>query len=97
MVKPKTNALAAALDSATEIPEKTPARKKPIVKPARPLAKTRTGTALIAGHFTKETKKQMRILAAEEETTSQELLAQALELLFKKKGVRVGEIRPHSE
>lgn len=88
----KPNALAAALDSAaTDVPasEPTPTKRKagrPKVKPSR------VGTVLVAGHFHKEVKKQLKILAAEEETTSQGLLEEALQMLFKKKGVSVPEL-----
>ena len=47
---------------------------------------SRTGTKLIAGHFSSAVAKQLRILAAEEETTTQALLEEALDLLFVKKG-----------
>ncbi len=47
---------------------------------------SREGRKLIAGHFPPKTAKQLKILAAEEETTVQALLEEALELLFVKKG-----------
>lgn len=46
----------------------------------------REGRKFIGGHFTPEVAKQLRLLAAEEETTTQALLEEALELLFIKKG-----------
>ena len=49
-------------------------------------ASSRDRTVLIGGHFPPEVHKQLRIIAAEEETTHQALLAEALNLLFKKKG-----------
>lgn len=47
---------------------------------------SRKGTRLIGGHFPPDVAKQLRILAAEEETTVQELLSEALHDLFVKKG-----------
>jgi hypothetical protein len=47
---------------------------------------SREGRRLIAGHFDPKVAKQLKLLAAEEETTVQGLLEEALELLFVKKG-----------
>ena len=46
----------------------------------------RKNTVLIGGHFPPSVAKQLGILAAEEGTTKQELLGEALDLLFVKKG-----------
>lgn len=59
--------------------------------PAKPAPSGRQGTKLIGGHFAPEVSTQLRILAAEEGTTVQSLLAEALDDLFVKKGrARVG-------
>jgi hypothetical protein len=47
---------------------------------------SRAGKRLIGGHFPPDTAKHLKILAAEEETSVQALLEEALELLFVKKG-----------
>lgn len=47
---------------------------------------SRVGKRLIAGHFPPEMAKQLKLLAAEEDTTIQALLEEALGLLFVKKG-----------
>ena len=47
---------------------------------------SRTGRKLVAGHFDPKVAKQLKILAAEEDTTIQALLEEALNLLFVKKG-----------
>jgi len=47
---------------------------------------SRDGRRLIAGHFDPKVAKQLKLLAAEEETTVQALLEEALNLLFIKKG-----------
>lgn len=58
-----------------------------VVQPAKPKkTSSRSNTRLIAGHFDPVIAKQLRMLAAEEETTVQQLLAEALDLLFVKKG-----------
>lgn len=46
----------------------------------------RAGTRLIGGHFPPEVARQLRMLAAEEDTTVQALLEEAIDLLFVKKG-----------
>ena len=60
----------------------------PIVAPtpAKPMQVGRQGTKLIGGHFAPEVSTQLRILAAEEGSTVQSLLAEALDDLFVKKG-----------
>ena len=74
--------LQAALDGMTgETPKIEP---KPTPKKAR--KNTRDKTVLIGGHFPPEVQKQLRMIAAEEGTTNQALLAEALNLLFRKKG-----------
>ncbi len=47
---------------------------------------SRDGQRLIAGHFDPKIAKQLKLLAAEEDTTVQSLLEEALHLLFLKKG-----------
>ncbi|WCT75889.1 hypothetical protein PQ455_20650 (plasmid) [Sphingomonas naphthae] len=81
-----SNTLQAMLDRAKAGGETPP--------PAAPIAATsvrtasagRQGTKLIGGHFAPEVSTQLRILAAEEGTTVQNLLAEALDDLFVKKG-----------
>lgn len=46
---------------------------------------SRNGTKFIAGHFDPSVARQLRMLAVEEDTTVQALLAEALDLLFVKK------------
>lgn len=62
--------------------EKAP-KKGALTKSHRP---SRVGTKLIAGHFDPKIARQIRIIAAEEDTTVQALLEEALDLLFVKKG-----------
>jgi hypothetical protein len=83
----KGNTLQAMLDRA-KVGGETPATPAPIVAPtpARPPQAGRQGTKLIGGHFAPEVSTQLRILAAEEGTTVQSLLGEALDDLFVKKG-----------
>lgn len=58
-------------------------------KAAKPKAESkpsRATTKLIGGHFAPGVSMQLRMIAAEEDTTIQNLLAEALDDLFTKKG-----------
>ena len=83
----KGNTLQAMLDRA-KVGGDTPATSTPIVAPTlpKPAQAGRQGTKLIGGHFAPEVSTQLRILAAEEGTTVQSLLGEALDDLFVKKG-----------
>lgn len=87
----KPNGLQAVLDRAkakvepVAVPE-PPARPQRTETTAKPPASNRQGTKLIGGHFPPEVSTQLRILAAEEGTTVQRLLGEALDDLFVKKG-----------
>jgi hypothetical protein len=80
------NALQAVLDRQAAVPEPPAA---PAPGPAvfnahsRP---SRSGKRLIGGHFPPNVAKHLKILAAEEGTSVQALLEEALDLLFVKKG-----------
>jgi hypothetical protein len=84
----KGNTLQAMLDRAKAGGD-APATPAPSVAPTPTPAKSaqagRQGTKLI-GHFAPEVSTQLRILAAEEGTTVQSLLGEALDDLFVKKG-----------
>ena len=71
-----------SLDGVGKEPAK--AELKPAPKAAR--KPSREKTVLIGGHFPPEVQRQLRMIAAEEGTTNQALLAEALNLLFRKKG-----------
>ena len=43
---------------------------------------SRVGTAYVAGHFPVEVQTQLKVIAAEERSTMQALLGEALDLLF---------------
>ena len=46
----------------------------------------RDTTVMVGGHFPPDVLRQLRMIAAEEDTTNQALIAEALDLLFTKKG-----------
>lgn len=86
------NSLSAAIaGNLAEQETKTPAPVSEVVAP-QPATKGRARkakpreTVLVGGHFPPAVLKQLRIIAAEEGTTNQALLEEALNLLFVKKG-----------
>lgn len=62
------------------------AEEAPPPAPKRPRGPSREGRRLVAGHFEPAVARQLKLLAAEEDTTVQALLEEALDLLFVKKG-----------
>ncbi len=77
---------AVASEPASDIGEPTRTPVPPPDKPTKFHRPSRDGRKLIAGHFDPKVAKQIKLLAAEEETTVQALLEEALDLLFVKKG-----------
>lgn len=55
-------------------------------KPEKFYRPSRDGRRFLGGHFNPKVVRQMKMLAAEEDTTTQALLEEALDLLFMKKG-----------
>lgn len=95
MAKPRPNALQAALNHADDDAQDNSGQDQAALpakgnKPRGARQAQGRGrdkpTVLIGGHFAPEVKHQLRIIAAEEGTTSQALIAEALDLLFVKKG-----------
>lgn len=61
----------------------------PVPAPAAPKAfhrPSRDGKRFLGGHFSPEVARQIKMLAVEDDTTTQALLEEALNLLFVKKG-----------
>lgn len=58
-------------------------------KPSYRVAATRQGARAVAGHFPAEHVQAFRVLAASEDKDVQQLLAEAINLLFERKGVSV--------
>jgi len=85
----KRNPLQAALDRVEPVRHERVRSTHVALDADAPPAKrkaSREGTVLIGGHFPPEVKQRLRMIAAEEDTTSQALLEEALDLLFIKKG-----------
>jgi hypothetical protein len=82
---PKPNPLSQGLSQQTSavrtitasVPEERAPRKSP--------PPSRTGRVLIGGHFAPEVQTALKIIAAEERTTMQALLAEAINLVFAKR------------
>lgn len=74
---------------AREVAEIEPARPAPAPQP-EPKEKfyrpSREGRRFLGGHFEPKVVRQVKMLAAEDDTTVQALLEEALDLLFVKKG-----------
>jgi hypothetical protein len=71
----------------SEVPlSQSPAEPEPVTKPKRPAAKARDNTCQIAGHFAPHVGHALNVLAAEQGKHNQEMLAEALTMLFKRYG-----------
>lgn len=86
---------AAAVEPKVEEKPKSPATPRPAAKapapteaeaPAKFYRPSRDGRRFLGGHFDPAVVRQMKMLAVEEDTTTQALLEEALNLLFVKKG-----------
>jgi hypothetical protein len=84
MPQPHSNPLQAVLDR--QIPKDVPAAAEPSSPPAKFHRPVRDGRRFMGGHFEPNVLKQMKWLAVEEDTTTQKLLEEAIDLLFLKKG-----------
>ncbi len=73
---PKSNPPAQGLNQARRAP--------PAGRAADP--RSRSGRVLVGGHIAKEVQRALRILAAEESTTVQALLAEGIDAVFAKRG-----------
>jgi hypothetical protein len=84
--KRQINALQAVLDQQATTAAPAAAPSGPPHSARNYNRPSRSGKRLIGGHFPPEVAKHLKILAAEEETSVQALLEEALDLLFVKKG-----------
>lgn len=86
------NAALSAVSSQDHAPAPAPTKTReatavnPEPKATRRARPDREAKVLIGGHFPKPVRQQLRMIAAEEDTTTQALLEEALDLLFVKKG-----------
>jgi hypothetical protein len=97
MTTKKTTALASALrDSGATVAAVPPPVVVEAVEPAKPAATkpqaSRAGTAAITVHHPERVRHQLKILAAEQGRTVDDMVAEALNLLFAK--YRKAEIAP---
>ena len=83
--RPDAIALMAAMQPTTR-PEIGPAPTPIAAKSRKPKPGARAGTCQIAGHFPKSTLKALKHVMAEEDTTLQALLDEAIQDLLVKKG-----------
>ena len=74
-----------AAPSAPPVAER-PAQEPQPSKPEKFHRPSRDGRRFLRGHFDPKVVRQMKMLAGEEDTTTQALLDEALDLLFVKKG-----------
>lgn len=80
--------LANALDDVTPKPA-APASKVEQEVPRRAVIPSREGTALVGAHLPTRYQKALKLLAAESEKSQRDLLAEALDMLFVAKAVKV--------
>jgi len=80
---PKPNPLAQGLNQSRA----AAVASNPIMgKPSRTASGSRSGRVLVGGHFAAEVQRALRIIAAEEGTTVQALLAEGINTVFAKRG-----------
>lgn len=80
--------LASALNDVTPAPVKAAPRVVEERAPARSPIPSREGTVLVGAHLPARYGKAMKMLSAESGQTQRELLEEALNMLFVKKGAR---------
>lgn len=83
----KPNPLAQGLERINKPPRLPPAPPRE-PNPSAPATRSRSrkGQTLIGGFFDPEVHRQLRVMAAEQGTTQQALIAEALNILFAKSG-----------
>lgn len=80
---PKPNPLTQGLERRTPAPVVIPAAAVHV--PAAPKPAARIGRVLVGGHFAPEVQTALKIIAAEERTTVQALLAEGINTVFAKR------------
>jgi hypothetical protein len=83
---PKPNPLAQGLNQSRRAAAAVAAAPDVGVVRAAGSAGSRSGRVLVGGHFASEVQRALRILAAEEGTTVQALLAEGINTVFAKRG-----------
>ena len=82
---PKQNPLTQGLEQ--QSPARAATSTARLTKTARPtlVPPSRSGRVLVAGHFAPEVQTALKIIAAEERTTVQALLAEGINMIFAKR------------
>jgi hypothetical protein len=81
---PKPNPLTQGLEKQPAALIKSPKRSHTIAAP-KPAAPSRSGRVLVGGHFAPEVQTALKVIAAEERTTVQALLAEGINTVFAKR------------
>lgn len=81
----KPNPLTQGLEKHSPARVVTSAAQLPVVATSRAAAPSRFGRVLIGGHFAPEVQTALKIIAAEERTTIQALLAEGINTVFAKR------------
>jgi hypothetical protein len=85
---PKPNPLTQGLEQQPQqrVRNRTAGRTKPrLAAPPKAVPPSRTGRVLVGAHFAPEVQTALKIIAAEERTTMQALLAEAINAVFAKR------------
>ena len=80
---PKPNPLTQGLEQQPQ-PVRATATHRPLPTHLKAVPPSRTGRVLIGGHFAPEVQTALKVIAAEERTTMQALLAEAINTVFAK-------------
>ncbi len=83
---PKPNPLAQGLNQARRAPTSVDVLESGPPPSRAGSAGSRSGRVLVGGHFASEVQRALRIIAAEEGTTVQALLAEGINTVFAKRG-----------
>jgi hypothetical protein len=85
---PKPNPLAQGLNRTrvATVAANAVAVEQPVGRAASSSPGSRSGRVLVGGHFASEVQRALRIIAAEEGTTVQALLAEGINTVFAKRG-----------
>lgn len=90
---PKPNPLTQGLEK--QAPARVSTSARPAIAP-RAVAPSRSGRVLVGGHFAPEVQTALKIIAAEERTTMQALLAEAINTVFAKRHKpEIAEVSPN--
>ena len=81
---PKPNPLTQGLEQQPQ-PGRNKTKAEPSQTPAKPVPPSRSGRVLVGAHLAPEVQTALKIIAAEERTTMQALLAEGINTVFAKR------------